>query len=221
MGNAIIITEQELSKVENSALNKEQLNFLFKKTPTIHIYERPAKGGGKWKYVKGVYVKKVLNLMFGWNWDFEVIEHKFDMTIKQAYVLGRLTVRSNGQVITKMQFGGAEIKFKTAYEKGEKVTTNIPLDIGNDLKAAATDSLKKCATDLGIASDVYTPDEYREVSIKDDVDMLADIKALLNDAKIHIKEVDRMYINKVIDDQDVKEYGKILNNLNSLKNSKK
>ena len=141
------ISRDELSKVKDNLLNTNQLNFLFAKTPAMHIYERPAKGGGKWKYVTGVRVKKVLNLMFGWNWDFLI--EKFDVNIeaKQVIVLGKLVVRTGGQEIIKTQFGRADIKFKSAKdEKGNRISTQQPLDLGNDLKAAATDSLKKCAS---------------------------------------------------------------------------
>lgn len=156
----IEITPQELTKAENNMLNKNQLGFLLKKTPKQHIYKRPGKGGGQWEYVTGTYVKKVLNLMFGWDWSFEVVEHKFDLTIKQAYVLGKLTVNSQGRSIVKMQFGRQDIKVKKS--------DGMPLDIGNDLKAATTDALKKCASELGIASDVYAPQEFKEISIVDE-----------------------------------------------------
>jgi len=40
------------------------------------------------------------------------------------------------------------------------------VDFGNDMKAAATDALKKCASELGIASDVYGTAEYAEEGVK-------------------------------------------------------
>ena len=158
MENEIVkINESELSKVKDKLLNADQLDFLFSKTPTKHTYERPAKGGGKWTYVTGVYVKKVLNLIFGWDWDFTV--EKFDMNFeaKQAIVLGKLVVRTNGKEIIKMQFGRADIKFKKE--------TKQPLDLGNDLKAATTDALKKCASELGIAGDIYGTNEFKEIQV--------------------------------------------------------
>jgi len=102
------------------------------KTPKEHIYTRPAKGGGEWEYVTGVYVKKVLNYCFGWRWDFEIKEHGREGNL--VWVLGRLTIKNqkNEPIIVKEQFGRADIKFK----KG----TKTPLDYGNDLKAAATDA---------------------------------------------------------------------------------
>ena len=41
------------------------------------------------------------------------------------------------------------------------------VDYGNDLKAATTDALKKCASELGIASDVYGKNEFREIKYQD------------------------------------------------------
>lgn len=153
------ISSDELTKVKENRLNAQQLQFLLQKTPQSHIYERPAKGGGKWKYVTGTYVKKVLNMMFGWDWDFEILEYKYDLDLKQVYVLGKLTCRTNGRAIVKTQFGRQDIKFKKS--------TSTPLDLGNDLKAAATDCLKKCASEIGVASDVYAPNEFRAINVID------------------------------------------------------
>ncbi len=177
------ISKEDLAKVKDfNLLNTDQLNFLFKKTPKEHIYERPAKGGGKWKYVTGTRIKKVLNLMFGWDWDFIVDKFDIKIEVKQVIVLGRLAVRTAGHEIIKMQFGRADIKFKTETRKDDKgnvimekdnygkmkpkrFPTTQPLDLGNDLKAATTDALKKCASELGIASDVYAPNEFKAIHI--------------------------------------------------------
>ena len=148
-----LIKPSEIAKVENNALNAFQLQTLLKRTPKAYVKERPAKGGGKWKFVSGGYVKKVLNLMFGWDWDFEVVSEQ--VAFGQVIVKGKLTCRSNGKEIVKMQFGKKDVVFK----KG----TQDPLDIGNDFKAATTDALKKCASELGIAADIYNADEFREV----------------------------------------------------------
>lgn len=173
MGGEIIkpgmiqVSAKELAKVENNVLNKDQLNVLFQGTPEAHKYKRPAKGGGEWTYVTGAYVKKVLNLMFGWDWDFEVTKFEYNMGAKQCIVLGKLTVRSGGKTIIKNQFGRVDIKFKTNWDNNlkKKIPTDQPLDLGNDLKAATTDSLKKCASELGIASDVYAPNEFKAIQV--------------------------------------------------------
>ena len=80
--------------------------------------------------------KKVLNLMFGWDWDFEVIKFEIMTEAKQVLVLGKLTCRAKDKTIIKMQFGRADIKFL----KDKPHTPENTLDIGNDLKAATTDA---------------------------------------------------------------------------------
>ncbi len=155
----ILISKSELSKTEVNTLNEAQLQFILKKTPQKFIKERPAKGGGKWKYVSGAYVQKCLNLMFGWDWDFEILDEKVLTEAGEVIVKGRLTCRTNGKIITKTQYGNKDIIFKKE--------TKIPLSIGNDLKSAATDSLKKCASLIGIAQDVFAPDDFKEVFIEE------------------------------------------------------
>lgn len=149
------ISPKELALVEDNVLNAKQLQWIFKRTPQQYIKARPAKGGGSWNYVSGSYVRKVLNLMFGFNWSFEILEQH--VMHGEAVVKGKLTCNSGGNTIVKMQFGNKDIMCK----KG----TDIPLSIGNDLKAAATDALKKCAAELGIAADVYNPLEFREINV--------------------------------------------------------
>ena len=120
-------------------VTSQQLINLVQKTPPQYIYKRPAKGGGEWSYVTGNYVEKVLNFVFGWNWDFEVVAHGKEGT--QIWVHGKLTVKGpQGETITKSQFGRSDIK---------KLRSGEVLDFGNDLKAATTDALKKCASLLG------------------------------------------------------------------------
>lgn len=229
--NLPVVSSDDLAKVENNMLNTGQLQYLLQKTPKNHIYQRKAKGGGTWDYVTGTYIKKVLNLMFGWDWSFEVVEHKFDLDIKQAYVLGKLTVNSGGKTIIKMQFGRADIKFlkELAFNKDgtQKMTTNYkgekyqikevgkqPLDIGNDLKAATTDALKKCASELGIASDVYAPNEFKEIKIVEkstDEEKLEEIKDLLKRGDLEKFSVDEMMnIERIVEEKDTLSYNKCL-----------
>lgn len=155
MSDIIKIDAQELSLVSDNALNANQLKILFKRTPTKFVKQRPAKGGGVWDYVSGGYIRKVLNLMFGWDWDFEIMSEQ--IVGNQVLVKGKLTCRVGERAIVKMQFGGKEIM----YRKG----TQDPLNIANDFKAATTDALKKCAAELGIASDVYSKDEFKELNV--------------------------------------------------------
>ncbi|HPQ42906.1 MAG TPA: Rad52/Rad22 family DNA repair protein [Syntrophales bacterium] len=167
------VEEKELQAIESpkgkltlvdTPITQKQILTIFQKTPAEHIHNRPAKGGGNWDYVTGVYVKKVLNYTFGWLWDFEVIdkgEVKAGTKIVQIWVQGRLTIRdpkTHEPIIIKTQFGGADVKYM-------KSNANQPLDYANDMKAAATDALKKCASELGIASDIYGKNEFKEINV--------------------------------------------------------
>jgi len=143
-----------------SPLKDNQLLFVLQKTPTEHVHNRPGKGGKNFDYVTGVYIKKVLNHVFGWRWDFEVKDHGKEGG--QVWVLGRLTIKNEkfAPIIIKEQFGAADVKILTN-GKGA-------VSYGNDLKSASTDALKKCASELGIASDVYGKNEFKAIGAKID-----------------------------------------------------
>jgi len=160
MEKLTIVEKSILQKSEQPMLNNDQLNFLLQRTPQAHVYERPAKGGGKWKFVTGTYVKKVLNSIFGWDWDFEVVTFDINHQAKQCIVHGKLTCRVNDRAILKTQFGRADIKYRK--------NTEQPLDLGNDLKAACTDALKKCASEIGVASDIFGGEEFKAIKVVDD-----------------------------------------------------
>lgn len=157
------VNRSELLKV-NAELTTEQIQKFFTATPKDKIQSRPAKGGGRWDYVAGSYVTQVLNSLFGFNWSFEVIT-SMDEALKTAatgtvVVQGRLRVKIGDEWITKEQFGRKEVAFKK--------DTKQPLDFGNDMKAAATDAKKKCASELGLFADVYSKEDFFEAAIVDD-----------------------------------------------------
>ena len=135
-------------------LSDRQIMRIVQRTPREHVYNRKGKGGKTFRYVTGSYVQRVLNFVFAWNWDFEVINHGNEHG--HIWVQGRLTVRGNkpGQVISKTQFGRAEVKM---LRDGKGM-----VDYGNDLKAATTDCMKKCASMFGIASDIYGVSDYQD-----------------------------------------------------------
>lgn len=144
MSDGVTLTATEQVNLPQN-LNKAQLSFITQKTPKAFIKERPGPGGMKLSYVEVGYVINILNQVFGWNWDFRVLDQQVGN--KQVWVRGELSVRAGEREIVKGQFGGAEIKFNKQ--------TGEPVSIADDLKAAASDSLKKCASMLGIAGDVY------------------------------------------------------------------
>lgn len=143
-------------------LKKNQLIQMLQQTPKQHIHKRPGKGGEDWDYVTGVYVTKVLNYVFGWAWDFVSSDEQLvgnGKTNQQVIVKGTLIVYSpkGTQKIVKTQYGRADVKMK---RDGSGY-----LDLGNDYKAASTDALKKCASMLGIASDVYGKAEFKDIGV--------------------------------------------------------
>jgi len=155
------LTVQQIARVE-PIYNARQLEKLFQRTPDNFIYTRPAKGGGSWNFVKTSYVRKVLDSVFGFDWDFSVetsVAEAHDVARSTGFcvVKGTLTVRTGESVVQKTHFGRKEVTFK-------KGTTDL-LDFGNDLKAAASDCLKKCSSLLGVAADVYEADDFFEVDV--------------------------------------------------------
>lgn len=108
-------------------------------------------------------MRRELDVLFGFDWDFRIKSK--DVIEGYIVVEGALTGRVNGKPITKEQFGGALIKYKTKMQGGQKVKTEQPLDIGNDFKAAATDALKKCAAEFGICRDIYYSNEFVEARL--------------------------------------------------------
>lgn len=198
MENKLIVSEQDLALVDSNALNKNQLQFLLKKTPNAYVKERPAKGGGKWKYVSGGYVKKVLNLMFGWNWSFEILEQSIIQD--EVVVKGRLTVTTNGITIHKMQFGNKDIAFRKGTDKY--------LSIGNDMKSAATDCLKKCAAELGIAADIYNAEEFKEITISE-IPTYEDLTELYELKKEALQNEHKKMAERILKNKEEKSYLKL------------
>ena len=154
-------TTSQILKVQTD-LTTDQVQKFFSTTPEDKVKLRPAKGGGQWKYVSGGYVTQVLNSLFGFNWSFTIdtsMTEALEVATKTKTVVlkGTLKVLIGEQWIVKEQYGRKEVAFK----KG----TQEPLDFGNDVKAAATDAKKKCASELGLFADVYSQEDFFEVNI--------------------------------------------------------
>jgi hypothetical protein len=163
-----------------SLLNENQIQKIWNSTPEKFKYSRPAKGGGNWTYIKSSYVRKVLDSVFGFNWSFDIetsLSEAFEIAkiTKMCVVKGKLTcrVKSDGQWVDlcKTQFGRAEVKFKmmgTGQDRRIAKDENdmpILLDFGNDMKAATSDALKKCASLFGIGADVYEAGEFQAIEL--------------------------------------------------------
>jgi hypothetical protein len=198
-----------LNKSEKQILNKEQLNFLLGKTPANHIYTRPGKGGGTWKFVTGTYVKKVLNSIFGWDWDFEIVSFDVNMAAKQAIVHGKLTCRANGATVIKQQFGRADIKLRKA--------DGSTIRFRQRFKSSEHRCIKKCASELGIASDVYGESEFKSITVTDENEssekLLKELSQLLILKKAYLSESDLKRIEEIIIEEEVNSYQKAIETL--------
>jgi len=113
------------------------------KTPPEYIKKRQGAGGKMFSYVEVGYVIRKLNEAFSpLNWDFKITD-KIEKA-KEVIVQGELTVKDHqGNSVVKTQFGQGDFK------------TNVSM--GDIYKAASSDALKKCASLLGLALDVYAP----------------------------------------------------------------
>lgn len=144
-------TEEEFNDMSNPALTMEQLILLREPTPESEIEIKQDAEGNSYKSVKGSYMKKRMNLIFGFNYDFQIKSHQFFPSASEAVVEGRLIIRSGEFTIVKEQFG-KHILTQTGVKRG----SNAPSGIGNAFKSAATDAFKKCASEIGLCWDIYT-----------------------------------------------------------------
>ena len=167
--------------LSDTPIKTTQLLRLLQKTPVNHRFTRPAKGGGTWDYVTGAYVKQTLNEVFGWLWSFDIISIK--EVHGQAVCQGKLTINKpdGTPLVWKTDIGKADIKYKTDWKNNVKTVSDIPLDYGNDEKASATDCLKRCAFQLGIASDIYdSKKEFQELKVEDYLEVVQSSNKLLD-----------------------------------------
>jgi len=106
-----------------------------------------------------------------------------------------------------MQYGNKDIIFR----KG----TEIPLSVGNDLKSAATDALKKCASEIGIAADIYNAEEFRPIAVQDE---LTELKELFEWVGSDIDFRLKQQIQNVIDTKEKASYAKCIKALKDMQN---
>ena len=123
-------------------MNRELLEKEFDKS---QIKERKGNYGKKLDYVETAAVIKRLNDAIDGDWSFEIVEHIIQDD--DVAVLGKLS--TNG--VVKMQWGSRKI--------GKNRKTGEIICLGDDLKSAASDSLKKAASLLGCGLHLYTEDD--------------------------------------------------------------
>ncbi len=105
------------------------------------VKQRAGSFGKTLDYIEGHSVIKRLNDAFDGCWSFEILSH--EILEDEVIVKGRLSAEN----IVKTQFGSSAIT--------RTKDTGAIINLADDLKAAATDSLKKCATMLGVGLYLY------------------------------------------------------------------
>ena len=114
---------------------------LLRPFPNDRIKERPGHNGKPLSYIEGHTVILRLVEVFGLAWSFRILQHEIGN--HQVIVLGELKVGDT----TRQAFGGSDIT--RTRDNGQS------LSVADDLKAAATDALKKAATLLGVGLHLY------------------------------------------------------------------
>ncbi len=117
-------------------MNRE---ILCKPFPRELIKERAGPHGKRLRYVDVHAVIERLNEGSD-NWSFEIVSHQILDT--EVVVLGRLTIDG----VTKSAFGGALITFGNDGQ---------PTSVGDDLKCASSDAIKKAGSLFGIGLELY------------------------------------------------------------------
>ena len=168
--NLLKLAPETLSNLEKTGtvekgMWQEQLNFPMAITPEVYKidqykrliavmstdkqYIRTKKGrsGRDEQYVTISYVIHCLNFVSGFEWSVTVdkIEERSNEIIADV----TLSIKINGQWINKSHTGNNIIN------KKQDGTT---ISIGDDRKSAISDAIKKAASLLGVAADVYGGD---------------------------------------------------------------
>jgi hypothetical protein len=125
-------------------MNRELLEKPFEPS---QIKQREGYFGKKLDYIEGHCVIARLNDAFDADWSFSILEHRILEETDEVLVVGQLRASD----VAKTQFGSSRIT--RARESGE------PVSFADDFKAAATGSIKKCASLFGVGLHLYNGDK--------------------------------------------------------------
>lgn len=135
--------EDEQQAIEQTAWRPNEFLLYPKLAAEFDQTFQDTRGGFTFDYLTGEQVTSRLNEELGFlGWQFRVIEHRIHAEADECWVLGEMTIQIDERSVSKQQFGSQKIK--------RSRSSGTPLDIGFDLKGAATDALKKCASLFGV-----------------------------------------------------------------------
>jgi hypothetical protein len=110
--------------------------------PSDAIRSRRGHNGSNLRYIETWRVVERLNEAFAHGWSFKILLHQ--ILEDEVLVLAELSVDG----ITKQAFGCSSI---TRAREG-----NTAISVGDDLKSAAADALKKAASLLGVGLEIFS-----------------------------------------------------------------
>lgn len=140
-------TTAAVMRQETGALNSAQITMMTQQTPRELIKHRKGKGGKVFSYVPNAWITRLLNEAFCHMWSFETSPILEMCNKEELVVKGRLTINTPAGAITKEQYGSCQIEYSKDGRPG--------MTPGDALKGAGSDALRKCASLLGIALDLY------------------------------------------------------------------
>lgn len=132
--------------------------------PFEHVHQLPGRGdnGKPFDYITGEQCITRLNQTLGYGgWSFEVVAHGINEDADEVWVHGRLLFEAPAMprgVGVREDFGSEKIKRLRSTQK--------PVEIGFQFKAAATDALKRCAHQIGVALDLYHKQAVGEAALR-------------------------------------------------------
>src|SRR5918911_4356394 len=101
------------------------------------------RGGVEVTFISGEQVVSRLNEVLGVSgWSFRILHQEIHAEADEVWALREIVAEIDGKTVTRQQFGSQKIK--------RSRSSGTPLDIGFDLKGAATDAMKKCASLIGV-----------------------------------------------------------------------
>ena len=143
--------------------NKEQMAIIADGVPDKLIKYRE-KGGRQYSYVELPTVTEILNQLFGNLWHWNILENNIHDTgiadVKNGTTKRYVQVR--GRLTVPMKDPNDEKKFIWIEREANGVHALLGTDMeirASAFKSASSDALKKAASSLGVARNVYMSDE--------------------------------------------------------------
>lgn len=136
----------QVKRLESIPEQKSLEENLIRPFPKENLKTRKGRSGKLLTYLETADVIERLNEAFSFKWSWKILSH--EVRDRQVFCKGRLTVNIDGETVVKEAFGSQEIE----YLKGTEKPVN---EMGDDLKSACSDALKKASSLLGIGLYLY------------------------------------------------------------------